>query len=77
MNLEANRRYHVTDTDGATYQLPHSSGSLNTGDVIEVFYNAILGDSEVHKFAAGGGELFAPRLMYTNQVMQLLVMFLH
>ena len=60
MNLEANRRYHVTDTDGATYQLPHSSGSLNTGDVIEVFYNAILGDREVHKFAAGGGELFAP-----------------
>ena len=60
MNLEPNRRYHVTDTDGATFQLPHSSGSLNTGDVIEIWYNAVLGNGEVHKFAAGGGELYAP-----------------
>ena len=55
--LAAGNRYMVTDTDTAAYTLP-AAASSTAGDVIEVVYTAILGNTAVHKYGTAG-EFFA------------------
>ena len=51
--LVKNTLNFVTDTDAAAYTLPTAANSTK-GDYILVRYNAILGNTEVHKFGTSG-----------------------